>query len=159
MVTSVASMKIFSETNENPIEDKNGAKREILPYQWDEVAYHVLKYISCECKLSVVYGYHFRLLCEIRFTEDFPSHQGMNIPQFLLQSIRDMRQMCREGKYQHLAHHGLIKLIVEDALKNLKIPMLWCSFIDMDRETLTVTHTVTPRDISDSILGYMDTKT
>lgn len=52
---------------ENPVEDNNGVRREILPYPWDEVAYHILKYISCEGRLSVVYAYQFRLLYELRF--------------------------------------------------------------------------------------------
>lgn len=64
---------------EKPIEDKNGVRREILPYPWDEVAYHILKYISCEGRLSVVYAYHFRLLYEPSFQMDMPIPNGLNV--------------------------------------------------------------------------------
>lgn len=100
-----------------------------------EVAYHILKYIFCEERLSVVYGYHFRLLYELRFQAEFPLAQTLSLPYILLQSIRDMIQKVREDKHQHLGHHGLIKLIVVDALNKLRIPILLSKFIDMDRET------------------------
>ena len=95
-----------------------------------------MKYMSCEGRLSVVYGYHFRLLHELRFKEDLPLDQSLNIPYFLMHSIRDMIHRIKEGKHQHLAHHGLIKIIVEDALNKLKSPIPWSNFIDVDREDL-----------------------
>jgi hypothetical protein len=54
--------KLFFHPNERPQEDKNGIKREILPHPWPEVAYHIIKYVTCEGRMSVVYAYHFRLL-------------------------------------------------------------------------------------------------
>jgi len=45
--------------DEEPIEETNGIRREILPYPWDEVSYHILKYISCEGRLSRIIGYQF----------------------------------------------------------------------------------------------------
>ena len=48
--------------DEEKIEDKNGIRKESIPYPWDEVSYYILRYISCEGRLSVVYGYQFRLL-------------------------------------------------------------------------------------------------
>ena len=65
----------------------------------------------------------------------------MSIPHFLLNSITDMRKKVRERKYQYLAHHGLIKLIVSDSLSRLNLPMSWSSFIDMDREAFIATQT------------------
>ena len=59
---SVATGKNFFLSKEKHVEEKNGVRRESLPYPWDEVAYDVLKYISCEGLLSVVYAYHFRFL-------------------------------------------------------------------------------------------------
>lgn len=64
---SVATRNNFFNQREKYMEDKNGVRRESLPYPWDEVAYHILKYISCEGRLSIVYAYHFRLLHELRF--------------------------------------------------------------------------------------------
>ena len=63
--------KIFFMLVEECIEDNNGV-REILPYPWDELAFHIMKLISCEGRLSVVYGYHLRLLNEVRFHGEIP---------------------------------------------------------------------------------------
>lgn len=81
----------------------------------------------------MVYGYHFRLLHELSFQVEFPLDQRLNVPYFLLQSIRDMSRKVREGKHQHLSHHGLIKLIVGDASKKIRILFLCSKFIDIDR--------------------------
>lgn len=51
-----AKKKFFLE-GEEPIEDKNGVRRTSLPYPWNEVSYHLMKYISCEGRYSVVYGF------------------------------------------------------------------------------------------------------
>jgi len=56
------------------MEDKNGVRRASLPYPWNEISYHLIKYISCEGRYSVVYGYYFRLLEELRFGADTPPH-------------------------------------------------------------------------------------
>lgn len=64
---STTAKKIFFLPGEEYIEDKNGVRIESLPYPSDEVAFHIMKCISCEGRLSVVYGYHFRLLNELRF--------------------------------------------------------------------------------------------
>ena len=84
--------------------------------------------------LSIVYGYQFRLLHELRFGEEIPIDRRLTIPYFLLQSIIDMSLKIQEGKHQQLAHHRLIKLIVEDALSQIRIPIKWSTFRDMDRE-------------------------
>ena len=66
--------------DEEPIEDTNGIRRERIPYPWDEVSYHILKYICCEGKLSIVYGYQFRFLHEQRFGEELPPHRRLSVP-------------------------------------------------------------------------------
>ena len=111
----LARKKFFLE-GEEEMEDKNGVKRESLPYPWNEISYHLIKYISCEGRYSVVYGYHFRLLQELRFGADTPPQNRLSIPYFLLQSVIDMSIKVKEGKHQQLAHHGLIKIILEDSL-------------------------------------------
>lgn len=65
--TGVTTKNSFFIANENHIEDNNGVRRERLPYPWDEVAYHILKYISYEGRISVVYAYRFILLHELKF--------------------------------------------------------------------------------------------
>ena len=43
----------------------------------------------------------------------------------------DTRIKVQEGKHQQLAHHGLIKLILEDSLQNLRLPITGKTFRDM----------------------------
>lgn len=113
------------------MEDKNGVRRESLPYPWNEISYHLIKYISCESRYNVVYGYHFRPLEELRFGADTPPQNRLSIPYSLLQSVIDISMKVQEGNHQQLAHHGLITLIMEDALQNLRIPITWAIFKDM----------------------------
>ena len=65
----ISKKKLFLEGAE-AMEEKNGVKRESLPYPWNEISYHLVKYVSCEGRYSVVYGYHFRILQELRFGAD-----------------------------------------------------------------------------------------
>jgi len=64
------------------MEDKNGLRRASLPYAWNEISYQLIKYISCEGRYSVVYGYHFRLLQELRFGADTPPQSRLSIPNY-----------------------------------------------------------------------------
>lgn len=84
-VVTVATRKNFLILKEKHVEDKKGVRRENLPYPWHEVAYHILKYISCEGRLSVVYSYHFRFLNELRFKAELSLPQRLRFPHFLLQ--------------------------------------------------------------------------
>lgn len=72
---------------------------------------------------------------------------------------REMRQKVREGKHQHLGHHGLINLIVVDALKILRIHVLWSKFIEMDKETFINTEALTPSKTPTSSVGGREGKT
>ena len=47
---------------------------------------------------------------------------------------------------QQLAHHGLIRILIEDALQNLIIPIQWLVFIDMQVEEgiKSLTYDVSP---------------
>jgi len=88
--SSTYAKKKFFLRYEEPIEDKNGIGRESLPYPCDEVIYHIFKYILCEGRLSIVYGYQFRLLHEMRFGEELPLNRRLSVPNFLLKSIIEM---------------------------------------------------------------------
>ena len=68
-----AAKKNFLQNHETPVEDKNGIRRASIPYPWDEVSYQIIKYISCEGRYSIVYGYHFRILHELRYGMDTPA--------------------------------------------------------------------------------------
>ena len=80
-----------------------------------------MKFISCEGRLSVVYGYHFMLLNELRLQGELPFEQRLSVPHFLLNAITDMSHKVGERKYHYLAHYGLIKLILNDALRRLNL--------------------------------------
>ena len=82
----------------------------------------------------MVYGYHFRILEEFRFGVETPLHKRLIIPYFLLQSFIDSSIKVKEGNSQQLAHHGLIRILIEDALQNLRTPITWSVFIDMPVE-------------------------
>ena len=87
-----AAKKSLFFPGEEYIEEKNRVRRESLLYPWDEVAFHIMKLISFEGILSVVYGYHFRLLNELIFQGELPLEKRLSIPHFLLNSIIDMRK-------------------------------------------------------------------
>ena len=125
--------KFFLE-GEEPTEEKNGVRRDSLPYPWRYVGYQVIKYTSCEGTYSVVYGYHFRILEELRFGVEAPPHQRLSIPYFLLQSLIDSSIKVKEGNSQKLPHHGLIRILIEDSLQNLKTPITWSIFRDTPAE-------------------------
>ena len=65
-------------------EDKNGVRRTSLQPFWSEVSLQIMKYITCEGRFSIIYGYHFRLLTELRHHMDLPLKQKLSIPYFLL---------------------------------------------------------------------------
>jgi hypothetical protein len=46
-----------------------------------------------------------------------------------------MSLKVQRGKQEFLAHHGLIKLIVSDALRSLRNKILWEYFINMDKQS------------------------
>jgi len=40
----------------------------------------------------------------------------------------------KEGNSEQLSHHGLISILIEDALQNLRTPITWAVFRDMSVE-------------------------
>ena len=97
--SQIAKNKLFLE-GEEPIEDKNGVRKTSLPYPWNEVSYHLIQYISCEGRYSVVYGYPFRLLEKFRFGAWIPPNHRLIIPYFLTQSLIDTSIKVQEGNHQ-----------------------------------------------------------
>lgn len=93
-----------------------------------------MEYISCEGRYNIVYGYHFRLLYELRYGMDLPASRKLSLPYFLLQSLIDCGTKLNAGVPDQLAHHGLIKLLVEDAIHTYTIPIAWEIFRNMTRE-------------------------
>ena len=126
--------KTFFLPEEHPVEEKNRVRRTSLPPLLSEVSFQIMKYITCEGRFSIIYGYHFRLLCELRHGIDLPPAKKLSIPYFILQSLIEFGTKLNEGIPDQLAHHGLIKLLVEDALHTYTIPISWEIFINMSRD-------------------------
>jgi len=82
--------------------------------------------------MSVVYAYHFILLHQLRHLPNQETQQKLIIPYFLLQSLKYMSLKVHRGKQEFLAHHGLIKMKISDALRSLRKRILWEYFINMD---------------------------
>jgi len=97
--------------------DKNGVKREFLLELWPKVAYHFIRYITCDGRLSLVYAYNFIFLHHLIHLFHQNPKQNLSIPFFLLQSMGEMRTKVKRGKNESLEHHGLIKLVVCDSLE------------------------------------------
>lgn len=114
--------------------DKNGVQRASLHPFWNEVSLHIMKYFTCEVQISIVYGYHFHLLTELRHKMDFPTEKKLRIPYFLLHLLIECRKKLKEGTLDQLAHHGLIKLLVEDALHTHTIPLSCDIFCNMSKD-------------------------
>lgn len=71
-------------TNEEHDEDKNGIRRESVPIPCDVLAYHILKYIPCEGKWSILYAYQLILLYKLRFQAHLLINKLLSIPFSLL---------------------------------------------------------------------------
>jgi hypothetical protein len=126
--------KLFFHKNEKPQEGKNGIKRESLLQPWLEVAYHIIKYITCEGRMSMVYDYHFGILHRLRHCYSKEPTNSLILPYFLLQSLKEMGTKVKRGKHEFLAHHRLIKKTISNALGNLKHRVPWVDFSDMDKQ-------------------------
>ena len=70
------------------------------------------------------------MLEELRLGVETPVHQKLSIPYFLMQSLIGSSNKVKEGNSQQLVHHGLIRILIEDALQNLRIPITWTLFSD-----------------------------
>lgn len=126
--------KEFFPPEEQFSEDKNGVRRTSLLPLWSEVSLQIMKYITCEGRFSIVYGYHFRLLTELRHQMDLPAENKLSIPYFLPQSMIECATKLREGTPDQVAHHELIKLLVEDALHTYKVPLSWEAFRNLTKD-------------------------
>jgi len=93
-----------------------------------------MKYITSEGRFSIVYDYHFRLPNELRDGMDLPPEEKLSIPYFLLPSLSECGTKLKEGTLDQLAHHGLIKLLVEDALHTYIVPLSWEIFQNMSKD-------------------------
>ena len=64
----------------------------------------------------------------------------------MLQSLTDSNIKVKEGNPKQLDHHGLIRILIEDALQNLRTPITWSDFRDMlvEDDIKALTYDVSP---------------
>jgi hypothetical protein len=53
--------KSFFERYEKVEENKDGVRRERMSKPWYEIALHIMKYVTCEGKNSMIHTYHFTM--------------------------------------------------------------------------------------------------
>jgi len=56
---------------------------------------------------------------------DTPAPQKFNIPYFLLQSLIDSNTKVQARNSEQLTHLGLIKILVEEGLHTITLPIAW----------------------------------
>ena len=65
---------------------------------------------------------------------DLPVENKLSLPYFLLQPLIECATKLKEGTPDQVAHHGLIKLLVEDALHTYKVPLSWEAFRNLTKD-------------------------
>ena len=90
----------------------NGIARSWLKSPWDEIAYLIKKYITCEGLFSLIFLYHIRILQHLN------QEKLLNMPYYLLHSLQKMSIQVKKNKNKErsMYHHGLIKMLVDHEL-------------------------------------------
>ena len=65
---------------------------------------------------------------------DLPVENKLSLPYFLLQSLIECATKLKEGIPNQVAHHELIKLLVEDVLHTYKVPLSWEDFRNLTKD-------------------------
>jgi len=111
-------------TREILIGDNKGIQRGSLEEPWRHVAFIIQKFLTYEGRFELLFGYHLRLSIHLR-------HQRcVNMSYFLLHSLKLMSSKAKGSltPETNITHHGLIKLIVKDALLNTK--WTWLTLVE-----------------------------
>ena len=87
----------------------SGVSRSWLKSPWDEIAYLVQKYVTCEGRFSLLFLYHIGILQHLN------QEKLMDMLYYLLQSLKKMSTQVKKNKNKErsMYHHGLIKMLVE----------------------------------------------
>ena len=105
------------ETNikENPGMDTSIFTKGILvsyvKEEWTTLLLLVQKIFTCEGRFGVLYVYHAKVM--MHFLGD-----DINLPYFLPSSLKKMCAIVQRNPRNIEAHHGLVKLLVEEQLKS-----------------------------------------
>ena len=79
-------------------------------------------------------SYDFRLLHQLTSMYHQQLKKNLSIPYFLLQTLREMSAKVQRGKKEALTNHGILKLIISDALERHFPKVSWEEFIAMSDE-------------------------
>lgn len=96
---------------------KCGIPVSALKEKWTTLLLIIQKFITCEGRYGSMYMYHIRLLM------NFLENQTINLPYFLLSSLKKMStnvQKNLDDVEPHLYYHGLVKILIEKQLKERK---------------------------------------
>ena len=90
----------------------HGVARSWIKSPWDELAYLIQKYVTCEGRFSLVFLYHIRILQHLNH------EKNIDMPYYLLHSLQKMSMKVKKNKIKErsMYHHGLIKMLVEHEL-------------------------------------------
>jgi hypothetical protein len=90
----------------------HGVARSWIKSPWDELAYLIQKYVTCEGRFSLVFLYHIRILQHLN------QEKRIDMPYYLLHSLQKMSMLVKKNKNKerNRYHHGLIKMLVEHEL-------------------------------------------
>lgn len=87
-----------------------------LKSKWMNFLLIIQKFVSCEGTFGCMYFYHIRLLM------NFMEENEINLPYFLLNSLRNMSRNV-QSRIQFIDnsmyHHGLVKICIEFHLQNI----------------------------------------
>lgn len=81
-----------------------------LQEKWASLLLIIQKFITCEGRFGSMYMYH------TRFLMNFLENQTINLPYFLLNSLKKMSTTVQKnlGDVEpHLYHHGLVKILIK----------------------------------------------
>jgi hypothetical protein len=91
-----------------------GTSRSWLEPKWAQLLSILQRYLTCEGRYTIVFPCHARLLLH------FKGNHLVNIPYFLLKSLKKMAEQVRKEKdfRGSLFHFGLVKILVKFALSH-----------------------------------------
>jgi hypothetical protein len=91
-----------------------GTSRSWLEPKWAQLLAILQRYLTCEGWYTIVFPCHARLLLH------FKGNHLMNIPYFLLKSLKKMAEQVRKAKdfRGSLFHFGLVKILIKSALSH-----------------------------------------
>lgn len=101
-----------------------GVARKSLPEPWDSVAKFLIHYITCEGSFKYVFAHHFCLMLHLRYDV------LVNFPYYLFCSLKRSYDQNNQRHANSLAHHGLIKLIVNHNLRLAQPTLDWDAFVN-----------------------------